>query len=67
MLSLRIKLNNANRLFGPKSSQIVVLWDSSLIFGRTQLSAVGESFLCDYPMVVEYILEIILKKREKKS
>ena len=34
-----------------------------LIFGLTQLLAVGESLLCDYLMVVEYILEIDLTKR----
>ena len=34
-----------------------------LIFDLTQLLAVGESLLCDYPMVVDYILEIDLTKR----
>ena len=61
MLSLRINLSNANRLYGSKSSQIVVLWDSNLIFDLTQLLAVGETLLCDYPMVVDYILEINLR------
>ena len=65
MLSLRIKLGNANCPYGPKSSQRVILWDSNPIFNRTQLSAVGESLLCDYPMVVDYILEINLSKRKK--
>ena len=65
MLSLRIKLSNANRPYRPKSSQRVVLYDSNLIFDRPQLSATGESFLCDYPMVVDYILEINLTKRKK--
>ena len=37
--------------------------NSSLIL--TQLLAVGESLLCDYPMVVDYILEIKLTKRKK--
>ena len=64
-LSLRIKLSNANRPCGPKSSQKVVLWEFNLIFDRTQLSAVGESLLCDYPMVVDYIQEINIKKRKK--
>ena len=30
-----------------------------------QLLAVGESLLCDYPTVVDYILEINLTKRKK--
>ena len=63
--SLRIKLSNANRPYRPKSSQSVVLWDSNLIFDRTLLYAVGESLLCDYPMVVDYILKINLTKRKK--
>ena len=61
MLSLRIQLRNANRPYGPKSSQRVVLSDSNLIFDRRQLSAVGESL----SMVVDYILEINLTKRKK--
>ena len=65
MLSLRIKLSNVNRLYGPKCSQRVVLWDSSFISDRTQLSAVGVSLLCDYPIVVDYILKINLMKRKK--
>ena len=65
MLSLRIKWSNANRLCGLKSSQAIVLWDSYFISDRTQLSAVGESMLCDYPMVVDYILEINLTKGKK--
>ena len=36
-----------------------------LFFDRTQLSSVGVSLLCDYPMVVVYILEINLTKRKK--
>ena len=52
MLSLRIKLSNANHLYRPKSSQRVVLWDSHLIFDLTQSSTVGEPLLCDYPMVL---------------
>ena len=52
MLSLRIKLSNTNRLYGPKSSQRVFLGDSHLIFDHTQSSAIGESLLCDYPMVL---------------
>ena len=34
-----------------------------LIFDFTQLLAVGESLFCDYPMVVDYKLEIDLTKR----
>ena len=48
-----------------KNQKWVVLWDSNLIFDRTQLSAVGVSLLCNYTMVVEYILEINLTKRKK--
>ena len=65
MLSLRIELSNANRLYEPKSSKSAVLSDSNLIFDRTQLSAVVEFLLCDCPMVVGYILEINLTKRKK--
>ena len=36
MLSLRVELSNANRLYGLKSSQRVVLCDSNLIFDLTQ-------------------------------
>ena len=63
--TLRIKLSNANRPYRPKSRQSLVLWDSNLIFDRTLLYAVGESLLCDYPMVVDYILKINLTKRNK--
>ena len=65
MLSLRVKLSNGNRLYGHKSSQRVVLRDSHLVFDLTQLLTVGESLLCDYSMVVEYILEINLTKHKK--
>ena len=43
----------------------VVLRDSHLNFDLTQLLAVGESLLCDYPMVTDYILVINLTKRKK--
>ena len=33
-------------------------FDFHLIFDRTQLSAFGESLLCDYPVAVDYIQEI---------
>ena len=61
------KIKNKNRPYGPKSSQRVVIWDSNLIFDRTQLSAVGGSLLCDYTMVhvVDYILEISLTKSKQ--
>ena len=36
-----------------------------LILDLMQLLAVGESWLCDYPMVVDYILEINLTKCKK--
>ena len=65
MLSLRINLSNENRLYGSKSSQRGVLRDSNLIFDLPQLLAVGVSLLCDYPMVVDYILEINLTKRKQ--
>ena len=61
MLSLRTKLSNVNRLYGPKSSQS----DSHLIFDLTHLLAVGESLLCGHPIVDDYILEINLTKRKK--
>ena len=64
MLSLRIKISNANRLYRPQCSQRVVRYDSNLIFDLTQLLAVGESLLCDYPVLVDYILEIKLTKRQ---
>ena len=51
MRSLRVKLSNANCLYGPESSQKAFLRDSNLIFDLTQLLAVGESLLCDYPMI----------------
>ena len=36
----------------------------NLIFDRTHLSNAEESLLCDYPMVIDYILEITLTKRQ---
>ena len=39
-----------------------VFLDSRVIFDRTQLLVVEESLLCDYPMIVDYILEINLTK-----
>ena len=56
---------------GLKSSQRVNNWDSHLIFDLTQFSAVEESLLCDYSMVV-YSLLIILSnqnrcRRDKKQ
>ena len=52
MLSLRVELSNANRLYGLKSSQRVVLCDSNLIFDLTQLLADGESLLYDYLWII---------------
>ena len=62
MLSLMIKLSNANRLSGPKGRQRVVHWDSLLIFDLTLLGilVVWLSY-----MVVDYIPEINLTKRKK--
>ena len=40
----------------------LVLSDFHLIFDRTHLSDAEESLLCDYPMVIDYILEINLTK-----
>ena len=65
MSSLSIKVSNGNRFLGPKSSQRLILRDSHLIFGRTQLLAAEESLLCDCIMVDDYILEINLTKRQK--
>ena len=53
MLWLSIKLSNENKLYGPKTSQRVI---------HTQLSAVEESILYDYPWVIGYKLEINLMK-----
>ena len=74
MLSLRIKLSYANRLYGPKSSQRAVLLRfpshlGNLIFDLTQLLAIGECLLCDFSMVVDYIYtywRLILRKVKKK-
>ena len=65
MLSLRIKLSTTNHLYGHKSSQMVILWDSYLTFDLTKLLTVEESLLCDYSMVVEYILKMNLMKHKK--
>ena len=64
MPSLSIKESNGNQLYGPCSSQRLVVSDSHLIFDRTHLSDAEESLLCDYIMVIEYILEIYLTKRQ---
>ena len=66
LLSFRIKLNSANRrLDGPKSSQRVFfeIPISSMILRSYWL--LGESLLCDYPMVTDYILETNLTKRKQ--
>ena len=36
-----------------------------MIFDRMQLSDAEKYLLCDYPMVIDYILEINLTKRQK--
>ena len=64
MPSLSIKVSNENQLYGSLSSQRLVLSDSHLIFERTHLSDAEESMLCDYPMVIDYILDINLTKRK---
>ena len=64
MQSHMIKLSNTNRLYRLKSSQRILLRHSNPIFDLTQLLAVGESLLCDYPVVVDCILEINLTKRK---
>ena len=63
-LCYALSQNKIKQCESPLCSQRVVLWDSNIIFDRTQLSAVGESLLCDYSMVVDYILEINLTKRK---
>ena len=64
MPCLSIKVNNGNQLYRPYGSQRLVLSDSHLIFDRTHLSDSEESLLCDYSMVIDYILEI---KRQNNS
>ena len=61
-LFLRIKLSNANRLFGLKvvRESFFEIPISSLI-----LRSYWESLLCDYSIVVDYILEINLTDRKK--
>ena len=41
-----------------------VVKDSFFSFDRTQLLDTEESLLCDCPMVVDYMLEINIKKRQ---
>ena len=67
MLSLGIKLSNVNRLYGPTSSQRIVLSDSHLIVDCTRSSAVGESLLCDYPIVLVRYWKETLRNVKKKD
>ena len=66
ILFVRIKLSDGHRLHSSNSSQRAILWNSYLIFDLTQLLAVEETLLCDYPVVVDYILAINLTKHMKR-
>ena len=61
---LSIKVSSGNQLYGPENSQRLVLSDFHLICDRTHLSDAEESLLYDYSMVIDYILEINLTKRQ---
>ena len=64
MPSLSIKVSNWNQIYGTYSFQRLVLSDFYLIFDCTHLADAEESLLFDYPMVIDYILEINLTKRQ---